>query len=198
MSTPQNGDTHLHGPVAVLSSGSASIVVQVPCPGVEVCPHRIDEAARMRKFEEDTGISCSSGAQEAYEYLLRSGVFERAHLALAHRRSLVWDWDIKKLKVISSQPELFYGYFLIAAGVFFFAAVAALLVWARPPVSRDTLGAGLFAIGFLGVVPFAEKYMVRPNRIAQRAAPLLEEFYAVPDSLVGSEPDCCNCAAQAL
>lgn len=96
------------------------------------------------------------------------------------KKAVWWDWNNQLLKVTVSRLELGYGLFLIWAGILTFLATmfGMILFKGRQPLTNDNLMLLGFGLLFLTVVPFAEKHLVRPNRIARRVKPLLDGFYA--------------------
>lgn len=150
------------------------------CPGQEACPYERGEAERQRRFEERTGIVCSSGARQVLEHLLDSGVFHYKQIALAWRqKTLWWDWDKHVLNAAVSRLDLAYGHFLMWGGLATFLLAFFGLAWFRrnDPLNAEIIQIMVGACLFLTAAPFAEKYLVRPSRIARRAKPLVDAFY---------------------
>lgn len=153
----------------------------LPCPGPEQCMFDKSEEERQRRFEKHTGITCPGGARAALKHLLETGVFDYKQMELAWRkRAIWWDWHNQILKVTVSRLELGYGLFLMWVGILFFLATVfgVFFVNGRKPLTTANLTWIVIGLLFLTVVPFAEKHMVRPNRIARRVKPLLDSFYA--------------------
>lgn len=150
------------------------------CPGLHVCPYDRGEDDYQRKFEENTGIACGKPARAALQHLLDVGHFERKQLALAWRtKSLCWNWDAARLESNASRVESAYGYFLMVMGFVAFLALMAKVVLGWTPMPGVELSQSLTsAVVFAAMTPFAEKYLVRPNRIARRARPVIEGYYA--------------------
>lgn len=170
----QTGDIHLHA---------------MPCHGPESCPYGKDEAERQQLFEERTGIACSSGARMAFDHLLNSGVFNYRQLDLAHgKKSLWWDWDKHRLHAEESRLDVFYGYTWMVLAAVFFVLILGLLIanHGREPITYDSLLTIAAGVLFLVTSPFAEKLLIRPSKIARRAKPLLDEFYADEQKKSGS------------
>ena len=173
------GDTHMHGPVGVFNNGDAPITIQMPCPGPHACPHDRGEEALQRKFEENTGISCGKGPRIALQHLLDVGHFDRRQLALAWRmKSIVWDWDDLRVRANESRLESAYGYSLIALGLTIFIVYIAVIILDMPSqVSWQLVLAILTTLMMLAMALLSEKYLVRPNRIAKLARPVIEAYY---------------------
>jgi hypothetical protein len=152
----------------------------VACPGLHACPYDRGEDDYQRKFEENTGISCGKPARLVLQHLLDVGHFERKQLALAWRtKSLCWDWDAARLEPNVSRVESAYGYFLMVMGFVAFLAFMAKAVFSWGEMQgMELLQALTSALVFAAMTPFAEKYLVRPNRIARRAGPVIEGYYA--------------------
>lgn len=152
------------------------------CPGKDNCPYERSEAERQREFEKLTGIACSAGARRALQHLLDSGAFDYKRLQIAWRaNSLEWDMDTFMLNAKVSKAEFYYGCVMMLFG--FASALLGLLsliYHGDHPLTIEQAGKGLLLVSYALLIPFSARYMVRPNRIAKRAKPLLQEYYAQP------------------
>lgn len=150
-----------------------------PCPGPAACPFERSEEERQRRFEAQTGISCSRGAREALQHLLETGVFDYKQLAISWRsRSLWWDWDVVKLRTNISRLETGYGFVLVmlSIGMLASAVTAAITRGAALPTYEWGLLVGMLPVS-LGMAVLADRTMIRPNRIAKRVEPYLRQYY---------------------
>lgn len=149
------------------------------CPGQDRCPFERSEEERQKRFEAQTGISCSRGAREALQHLLETGVFDYKQLAISWRsRSLWWDWDAIKLRTTVSRLESAYGSMLVLLGIVMVAgAVAAIIVkGSEMPAYEQVLAGVLVPVGLMAAM-LADRTMIRPNRIARRVEPFLQSYY---------------------
>lgn len=150
-----------------------------PCPGPSACPFERSEEERQKRFESQTGISCSRGAREALQHLLETGVFDYRQLAISWRyRSLWWDWDAVQLKTNISQVETVYGFALVAMGIVMIAGAATAVILnggSMPGYEWGMAGAAMPA-GVIAALT-ADRTMIRPNRIAKRVEPYLRQYY---------------------
>jgi hypothetical protein len=150
------------------------------CADPDHCPFERDEARAQRRFEKHTGIACSRGARIALQHLLDTGAFDYKQLEIAWRmRSLKWDWKDLKLKTNVSLFEIIYGWFMltVSLGSLSLGLLVFVLGGDKNPSLEQTQSLVTIAV-FISIVPFAEKYIIRPNRIAKRAIPFLEGYYA--------------------
>ena len=161
---------------------SGNIVNNGFCPGRDACPFERREEDRQHRFEMTTGIACSSGAREALQHLLDCGAFDYKQLAVTWRtRSIYWDIDALELKTTVSRIEFYYGWFLIALGLLSLAlGLLSLVLGDRKVLLEGDVPQGAILILFISIAPIAAKYLVKPNRIAKRAEPYLQEYYASP------------------
>lgn len=158
-----------------------------PCPGPAACPFERSEEERQKRFESQTGISCSRGAREALQHLLETGVFDYRQLAISWRsRSLWWDWDSVRLRTNISRVETVYGFALVAMGIVMIAGAAAAIILngGNMPGYEWGLAGACLPAGVIAALA-ADRTMIRPNRIAKRVEPYLREYYErsshVPD-----------------
>ncbi len=149
------------------------------CLNSAACACEQGEAERQRRFEKHTGIACSGGARDALQHLLDTGAFDYKQLAIAWRtRSLWWDWNELRLNANASRWEYGYGLFVMILAVVMCTIGFLFLIYMKNRSTwLDLMQIAILLLMFCSVVPIAEKYMLRPNRIAKRAASFLEEYY---------------------
>ena len=152
------------------------------CPGQDACPFDRDEAQRQRRFEQTTGISCSALARKALQHLLDTGAFDYRQLAIAWRNgSLRWDIDSLRLEINVSRWELGYGWFVMGSGFLAFClGLVGTMFSSRAELGSNTIQASIVIMSLVVVVPFANRYLIKPNQIARRAIPYLEGYYERP------------------
>ena len=149
------------------------------CSGPEACPYDRSEEKLQRQFEEDTGIACGKGPRIAIKHLLDVGHFDRRQVALAWRtKSLAWDWDLARIKANPSLMESIYGYGLMLLGVGMSSVyLVSLMVGRLSLPGMEILQTAATAFMLFMMALLSEKYLVRPNRIATMARPVIEAYY---------------------
>lgn len=152
----------------------------LPCPGPDSCMFSKSEAEQQRRFEKHTGIVCPRGAREVLEHLLNTGVFDFRQIEFVWRKKNIW-WDLETTKLMASinRFEMWYGLSLMWGGAIFFITIMVGLMFLRGHQPLTSENVTLLASGAmcLASVPFAEKHLVRPNRVARRIKPYLDEYY---------------------
>ncbi len=139
----------------------------------------LDEAARQKRFEQNTGISCGWPEREALDYLLAREGFAVKDLALARKMSsLRLNVEQQRLEALPSRLELWYGRSLVmlATGSIALFTFAAVLSRDLPLLTVLQIALALSAFSFMAYV--AQRFIVQPVRIAERVKPALERYYS--------------------
>lgn len=163
------------------SGGQAAGRDIVNCSGVSNCPLRPGakkESQLQAEFAANTKIWCPAGARETLEMLMTDHGFTAPKLHVAWQaNSLIWDDKNSRLVAKTYWIEPVFGY----SAVLLMAVYFLLQAWGivtSPSAESWRGGAALFvsvAI-YLGAALMANRFVLRPYRIAHRVKQVLEEI----------------------
>lgn len=175
----RTGDTHLHGPVGVLTNGDAPITINMPCPGPRACPYRLPpegepDAKEENEFFRDTGIRAGTRARA----LLRELKARHGYLKWRGTGGLSRMWQHKTVEYLDGdnnlriQPSRFsevYGWFIFMLGVLLELIFVGAITGRAKLNDAELAVTALLSLGFgLGAMWGAAEHMISPERAARR------------------------------